>query len=148
MLLGLALLYVGAVLFLNGLWLMGKIGDNEISIINIFSGLITFLIAMYLAFGPGADAGSIKAAGLTLLFTFTFSGSPSTAIAVPMVVGLAGSVCSSQSPSCQLRLTHWPQPPPPGMFGLDFAGLPGRFFGSCTFCCWRRKSRSPRSPAW
>ena len=38
MLLGLALLYVGAVLFLNGLWLMGRIGDNEISIINIFSG--------------------------------------------------------------------------------------------------------------
>ncbi len=72
MLLGLALLYVGAVLFLNGLWLMDKIGDNEISIINIFSGLITFLIAMYLAFGPGADAGSIKAAGLTLLFTFTY----------------------------------------------------------------------------
>ena len=72
MLLGLALLYVGAVLFLNGLWLMDKIGDNEISIINIFSGLITFLIAMYLAFGPEADAGSIRAAGLTLLFTFTY----------------------------------------------------------------------------
>ena len=72
MLLGLALLYVGAVLFLNGLWLMGKIGDNEISIINIFSGVLTFLIAMYLAFGPGADANSIKAAGLTLLFTFTY----------------------------------------------------------------------------
>ena len=27
---------------------------------------------MYLAFGPGADATSIKAAGLTLLFTFTY----------------------------------------------------------------------------
>jgi hypothetical protein len=72
MLLGLALLYVGAVLFLNGLWLMGKIGDNEISIINVFSGALTFLIAMYLAFGPGADATTIKAAGLTLLFTFTY----------------------------------------------------------------------------
>ena len=72
MLLGLALLYVGAVLFLNGLWLMGKIGDNEISIINVFSGALTFLIAMYLAFGPEADAGSIRAAGLTLLFTFTY----------------------------------------------------------------------------
>jgi hypothetical protein len=72
MLLGLALLYVGAVLFLNGLWLMEKIGDREISIINIFVGFLTLVIAFYLAFGPGADAGSIKAAGMTLLFTFTY----------------------------------------------------------------------------
>lgn len=72
MLLGLALLYVGAVLFLNGLWLMEKIGDREISIINIFVGFLTLLIALYLAFGPGADAATIKAAGLTLLFTFTY----------------------------------------------------------------------------
>ena len=66
MLLGLALLYVGAVLFLNGIWLMGRIGDKEISVINVFSGGITLLIALFLAFG------SIKAAGLTLLFTFTY----------------------------------------------------------------------------
>jgi hypothetical protein len=72
MLLGLALLYVGAVLFLNGLWLMGRIGDREIAIINIFVGGLTLLIALYFAFGPGADAGSIKGAGLTLLFTFTY----------------------------------------------------------------------------
>lgn len=72
MLLGLALLYVGAVLFLNGLWLMGKIGDNEIGVIDVFVGTITGIIALYLAFGPGADAASIKAAALTLLFTFTY----------------------------------------------------------------------------
>jgi len=72
MLLGLALLYVGAVLFLNGLWLMGHIADREIAVINIFVGGLTLLIALFLAFGPGADAGSIKAAGLTLLFTFTY----------------------------------------------------------------------------
>ena len=51
---------------------MGRIGDREISIINIFVGGLTLLIALYLAFGPTADAGSIKAAGLTLLFTFTY----------------------------------------------------------------------------
>ncbi len=72
MLLGLALLYVGAVLFLNGLWLLGHIGDKEISIINIFAGGVTLLVALNAAFGPGADAGSIKAAALTLLFTFTY----------------------------------------------------------------------------
>jgi len=72
MLLGLALLYVGAVLFLNGLWLLGHVDDREIAIINVFSGFITGAVALYLAFGPGADAGTIKAAALTLLFTFTY----------------------------------------------------------------------------
>lgn len=72
MLLGLALLYVGAVLFLNGLWLLGRIGDREISVINVLVGAVTLLVALSLAFGPNADAGSIKAAALTLLFTFTY----------------------------------------------------------------------------
>ena len=70
--LGLVLLYVGAVLCLNGLWLLGHIGDNEIAVIDIFVGGITLLVALYLAFGPGADLGSIKAAAYTLLFTFTY----------------------------------------------------------------------------
>jgi hypothetical protein len=43
----LALLYVGAVLFLNGLWLMDRIGDREIAIINIFVGGLTLLIALW-----------------------------------------------------------------------------------------------------
>jgi hypothetical protein len=72
MLLGLALFYVGAVLCLNGLWLLGQIGDNEIAVIDIFVGGVTLLIALFSAFGPGADLGSVKAAALTLLFTFTY----------------------------------------------------------------------------
>jgi hypothetical protein len=72
MLLGLALFYVGAVLCLNGLWLLGQIGDNEIAVIDIFVGGITLLISLYLAFGPGADLASVKGAALTLLFTFTY----------------------------------------------------------------------------
>jgi hypothetical protein len=72
MLLGLALLYVGAVLSLNGLWLMGHIEDREIAVINFFAGGITLLVALFLAFGPGANAASIKGAALTLLFTFTY----------------------------------------------------------------------------
>ena len=72
MLLGLALFYVGAVLCLNGLWLLGQIGDDEIAVIDIFVGAITLLIALYLAFAPGADLASIRGAALTLLFTFTY----------------------------------------------------------------------------
>ncbi|MCZ6885992.1 MAG: AmiS/UreI family transporter [Alphaproteobacteria bacterium] len=72
MLLGLALLFVGAVLFLNGLWLMGHVDDREVAIINIFVGGVTFAVALFLAFGPEADLASVKAAALTLLFTFTY----------------------------------------------------------------------------
>jgi hypothetical protein len=72
MLLGLSLLYVGAVLCLNGLWLLGRIGDKEIWVINVFSGGVTLLISLQMAFGANADAGSIKGAALTLLFSFTY----------------------------------------------------------------------------
>lgn len=72
MLLGFALLYVGAVLFLNGLWLLGHIQDREIIVINVVSGLVTMGCALYWAFGPGADDGSIRAAALTILFTTTY----------------------------------------------------------------------------
>lgn len=70
--LGLVLFYVGAVLCLNGLWLLGKIGDNEIAVIDYFVGGLTLLVSLFLAFGPGSDADSIKAAAYTLLFAFTY----------------------------------------------------------------------------
>src|SRR2546428_10828686 len=54
MLAGLGLFWVGAVLFCNGLWVLGKIGDNEIGVIDVFVGSLTLLIALYLAFGPAA----------------------------------------------------------------------------------------------
>ncbi len=72
MLLGFALLYVGAVLFLNGIWLLGKIDDKEIVAINVVSGSVTLCVALYWAFGAGADGASIRAAALTILFTTTY----------------------------------------------------------------------------
>src|ERR1700674_2967358 len=72
MLSGRPLFYVGAVLCLNGLWLLGRIGDNEIAVIDIFVGGITLLVSLYLAFAPGADLASIKGAAFLLLFTFTY----------------------------------------------------------------------------
>jgi len=70
--LGLALFWVGAVLCLNGLWLLGRIGDNEIAVIDVFVGGLTLAVSVYLAFGPGADQASIAAAAFTLLFSFTY----------------------------------------------------------------------------
>ncbi len=72
MLLGLALFYVGAVLILNGLWMLGRIGDREIPVINLFAGGLSLLVALKLAFGEGADLASVKAAALSLLFSFTY----------------------------------------------------------------------------
>lgn len=72
MLLGLSLLYVGAVLTLNGLWLLGQIDDREIVVVNVATGFITLCVALYSAFHPDADAGTIRTAALTFLFTITY----------------------------------------------------------------------------
>jgi hypothetical protein len=42
-------------LCLNGFWLLDRIRDKEIAVIDIFVGGITLLVALNLAFGPGAD---------------------------------------------------------------------------------------------
>jgi len=67
-----ALLYVGAVLVLNGIWLLGKIQDREIIVINVITGFVSLCVALASAFGPGADAASIRDGALTLLFTSTY----------------------------------------------------------------------------
>lgn len=72
MLLGLSLFYVGAALILNGLWMLGRIGDREIAVINVFTGGLTLLVSLKLAFGEGADAISIKGGALSMLFSFTY----------------------------------------------------------------------------
>jgi len=72
MLVGLTLFWVGAVLCLNGLWVLDKIGDREITVIDVFVGFVTLVVAIYLAFGPGASSESIKGAAFILLFTFTY----------------------------------------------------------------------------
>ncbi|MDR6732807.1 AmiS/UreI family transporter [Delftia sp. WSY_4] len=70
--LGLSLFYVGAVLCLNGLWMLGRIADREIWVINVFAGLVSLIIGLASAFGPEPDAASVKTGALTLLFAFTY----------------------------------------------------------------------------
>ncbi|MEY8830117.1 AmiS/UreI family transporter [Sedimentitalea sp. XS_ASV28] len=70
--LGFLLLYVGVVLFLNGLWLSEKIEDREIVVINVVSGIVALLVALASIFGTDANEGSIRAGALTLLFATTY----------------------------------------------------------------------------
>lgn len=68
--LGLVLLYVGAVLFVNGIWLLGRIEDREVAIINVFTGIVGLVVAVF-AVAQG-DLASIQLAAYVLLFAFTY----------------------------------------------------------------------------
>lgn len=70
--LGLSLLYVGAVVAINGLWLLDKVEEREVFFMNAFTGFITLCVALYTAFGPNSNLASINSAALTLLFSATY----------------------------------------------------------------------------
>lgn len=70
--LGMGLLYVGAVLIVNALWLLGKASDRDTAVLNFFTGALTFLIALWWAFGGQASEGNPFNAAGTLLFSFTY----------------------------------------------------------------------------
>jgi hypothetical protein len=94
MLLGVVLLYVGAVLVINGIWLLGQarvaaageagaasaeahpffIQNREVTVLNIFTGFVGVVAAVTLAVQGNAneDLGSIRGAGYILLFAFTY----------------------------------------------------------------------------
>lgn len=68
--LGLILLYVGAVLFVNGIWLLGRIQPREVAIVNVFTGLVGLLVAVFAV--AQQDLASIQLAAYVLLFAFTY----------------------------------------------------------------------------
>ena len=67
---GLVLLYVGAVLFVNGIWLLGHIENREIAILNVFTGFVGLVVAVF-AVAQG-DLASVQLAAYVLLFAFTY----------------------------------------------------------------------------
>lgn len=71
-LIGLSLLYVGAVLFINGLTLLGKVDREEVVFINLFVGIISFLVAFNLVFGAANSPLTIRAGTFTFLFSCTY----------------------------------------------------------------------------
>jgi hypothetical protein len=83
MLLGVMLLYVGAVLCVNGIWLLGQtrgetsplyLQNREVSVINLFTGLVGLITATTLLVqgNRGADIASVRGGGFILLFAFTY----------------------------------------------------------------------------
>jgi len=68
--LGLVLLYVGAVLFINGLSMLGKIAPKEAAAMNLFTGGLSLLVSV-LQIASG-QAPLIRAAAFGLLFCFTY----------------------------------------------------------------------------
>jgi hypothetical protein len=94
MLLGVVLLYVGAVLVINGIWLVGQarvaaVGDagaraaeahpffiqgREVAVINVFTGFVGAVAAVTLMVqgNRSGDLPSIRSAGFILLFAFTY----------------------------------------------------------------------------
>lgn len=70
--LGMGLVYVGAVLIVNGIWLLGYGESRDVAFINFFVGMLTLLIAIWWAFFPEASEGNPFNAAGTLLFSLTY----------------------------------------------------------------------------
>ncbi|MFN8044853.1 MAG: AmiS/UreI family transporter [Dermatophilaceae bacterium] len=66
------LLYVGAILFLNGMALMGYVKDRGAVPLNIFVGLLQVITPTYLIFTADGDPDVIFGASGLYLFGFTY----------------------------------------------------------------------------
>ncbi|MEY4696777.1 MAG: hypothetical protein RIT14_1205 [Pseudomonadota bacterium] len=71
MLLSLSLLFVGAVLVANGLWLSGRISGREVAVINFAAAGVTGLVAL-LGVIRATDVDGVRDAALTFLFSVTY----------------------------------------------------------------------------
>ncbi|WP_103382136.1 AmiS/UreI family transporter [Pseudonocardia dioxanivorans] len=66
------LLYVGAVLFVNGIMLMGHLDAKGAAPINLFVGLLQVVAPTYLIFTANGDASTLLNASGLYLFGFTY----------------------------------------------------------------------------
>jgi len=66
------LLFVGAVLFINGMLLLGKVDAKSGAVFNLFIGALQVLTPTYLIFTAGDDPMKILAASGIYLFGFTY----------------------------------------------------------------------------
>ncbi|MGW3626413.1 AmiS/UreI family transporter [Streptomyces sp. NPDC000880] len=68
----LGLLFVGAVLFLNGLMLLGKVDPRAAAVFNLFVGALQVLTPTYLIINASGDPREILAVSGIYLFGFTY----------------------------------------------------------------------------
>lgn len=66
------LLYVGAVLFINGLMLLERIDGKSAAIFNLFVGLLQVFTPIYMIMTSGGDPNIILSASGIFLFGFTY----------------------------------------------------------------------------
>ncbi|PLR76324.1 transporter [Bacillus sp. V3-13] len=66
------LLYVGAVLFVNGLMLLGKVEGKSAGVFNLFVGALQVIAPMYVIISNPHDSWTILQASGTFLFGFTY----------------------------------------------------------------------------
>ncbi len=80
------LLYVGAILFLNGLMLLGLVEARAAAPLNFFVGGLQVITPTYLIFTSGGDANTILSASGLYLFGFTY-----LYVGFNLLVGLDGT---------------------------------------------------------
>ena len=68
--LGLVLLYVGAVLFINALVMLGHIAPKEAAIMNLLTGGLSLFVSLHQV--ASGDPALVRAAAFGLLFSFTY----------------------------------------------------------------------------
>lgn len=80
------LLYVGAILFLNGVMLLGWVEAKSAAPLNLFVGALQVITPTYLIFTSGGDPDTILAASGIYLFGFTY-----LYVGINLLAGLDGT---------------------------------------------------------
>jgi hypothetical protein len=86
MMAGVGLLYVGAVLFLNGAMLLGWVDERSAAPLNLFVGLLQVVTPTYLIFTANGDDNVVLNASGLYLFGFTY-----LYVAFNLLAGLDGT---------------------------------------------------------
>jgi putative amide transporter protein len=110
---GVGLFYVGAVLVINGVMLLGRITPQAAAPLNFFVGGLQVLTPTVLIVQSDGDPAVIFGASGLHLFGFTYLWVAINAAAGWDGAGLgwAGSPCSSHSPQSHTHGTHSPPKP-------------------------------------